>query len=247
MLELRVGIKWGLVALTATIVSACQNEQSTSPFNGPMVLAISWQPAFCERAKRRPECKAVKPDRYDNTNFALHGLWPQPGSNIYCGVSENDKATDKKRRWKQLAGLGLSDELKQKLWKMMPGAQSYLHRHEWVKHGTCYSNSPETYYQDSVKLLSEINASEVRELFSRSIGKRLSSAQIRSAFDRSFGKGAGKRVRISCKRDGNRTLITELTVGLNGSAQDKISELIAASPQTKKGCPGGIVDRIGLQ
>lgn len=240
-------MKCGLVALTATIVSACQSEQNQTPFDGAMVLAISWQPAFCERAKRRPECKQVKSDRYDNTHFALHGLWPQPGSNIYCGVSEGDRATDKKRRWKQLVGLGLSDGLKQKLWQMMPGAQSYLHRHEWVKHGTCYSKSPETYYRDSVKLLSEINASDVQKLFSQSIGKHLSGAQIRGAFDSAFGQGAGNRIRIACKRDGNRMLITELTVGLKGSAQTKMSELIAASPKTKKGCPGGIVDQVGLQ
>jgi ribonuclease T2 len=245
--KLRAGLKWGLVALTATIVSACQSDPNQAPYDGAMVLAISWQSAFCERAKRRPECRRVKPDRYDTTNFALHGLWPQPGSNIYCGVSDKDIASDKKRRWRQLAGLGLSDELKQKLWQMMPGAQSFLHRHEWIKHGTCYSNSPEVYYQDSVKLLAEINASEVQKLFAQSIGQELSGAQIRSAFDQAFGKGAGDRVRIACKRDGKRMLITELTVGLRGSAQKDMAELIANAPTTKKGCPGGLVDQVGFQ
>ena len=240
-------MKWGLVALAAGLVSACQSESNQTPYNGPMVLAISWQPAFCERAQRRPECKRVEPDRYDNTNFALHGLWPQPGSNIYCGVSDSERNADKKRRWKQLAGLGLSDGLKKKLWELMPGTRSYLHRHEWVKHGTCYSNSPETYYVDSIKLLEEVNASQVQRLFSKSIGKRLSGPQIRNAFEQSFGKGAGDRVRIACKRDGNRTLITELTIGLNGSAQTNMSELIAASRKTKKGCPGCVVDLVGFQ
>ena len=236
-----------LIASTVGLVSACQSESVQAPYDGQMVLAISWQPAFCERARRRPECKRVKSDRYDNTNFALHGLWPQPGSNVYCGVSDSEKTKDKKRRWRQLTGLGLSDDLKQRLWQMMPGAQSFLHRHEWIKHGTCYSNSPEIYYEDSVKLLGEINASEVQQLFSQSIGQMVTGVQIRSAFDRAFGKGAGERVRIACKRDGNRMLITELTVGLSGSAQTSMAQLMAKSPVTKRGCPGGIVDRVGFQ
>lgn len=244
---LTAGKKLGLVVATAMLLSACQSETQTSVYDGQMVLAISWQPAFCERATRKPECKRVKRDRYDNTHFALHGLWPQPGSNIYCGVSQDEITQDKKRRWKKLAGLSLSDSLKQKLWQVMPGTRSFLHRHEWVKHGTCYSNSPETYYADSIKLMGAINGSAVQRLFAASIGKQLTGAQIRSAFDQSFGKGAGDRVRIACKRDGNRMLITELTVGLKGLAQGDLGELIKASPKTRRGCPAGIVDGVGLQ
>ncbi len=216
---------------------------------GPMVLAMSWQPAFCERAKRRPECRTQKSGRYDTSHFSLHGLWPQPGNRSYCGVKDQLVETDKRRRWRDLPPLGLSQDMRKALWRIMPGSRSFLHRHEWVKHGTCFSATAERYYQDSVRLMDAINASAVRDLFSRNIGRRLTNRQIRNAFDKAFGRGAGKRVRVSCKRDGRRELIVEITLGLSGEIGDTpdLSRLIAASAPTRSGCPSGIVDPAGFQ
>ena len=139
--------------------------------------------------------------------------------------------------------------MRKALWRIMPGSRSFLHRHEWIKHGTCYSRTPERYYRDSVKLMQAINASPVRDLFARNIGRRLTNRQIRDAFDEAFGHGAGRRVRVSCKRDGRRELIVEITLGLAGDIGDEvdIGRLIAASPPTGSGCPAGIVDPAGFQ
>lgn len=216
---------------------------------GPIVLAISWQPAFCERAKRRPECRTQKSGRYDTSHFSLHGLWPQPGNRQYCNVNQRLIETDKRRRWRDLPPLGLSKQTQRDLWRIMPGSRSFLHRHEWIKHGTCYSNTPERYYRDSVAVMEAVNASAVRDLFARNVGRRLTNAQIRNAFDKAFGAGAGKRVRVSCKRDGKRELIVEITLGLSGPIGEKpdMAKLIAAAPPTKQGCPAGIVDPAGFQ
>jgi len=94
-----------------------------------------------------------------------------------------------------------------------------------------------------------INASAVRDLIAGNIGRRLTNRQIRDAFDKAFGRGAGERVRISCKRDGKRELIAEITLGLSGAIESGpgISKLIAASRSTKPGCPAGIVDPAGFQ
>lgn len=232
------------------VLSGCWGEnETTTPYAGAMVLALSWQPAFCETRPKLPECRSQKPGRFDTNHFSLHGLWPQPGSNIYCDVDETVVETDKARRWKQLAGLSLSDALKQNLWQVMPGARSFLHRHEWVKHGTCYAGNPETYYANSLVLMEAINASPVRDLFVANIGKPLSNQTIRRAFDDAFGAGVGNRIRVSCKRDGNRSLIVELTMGLNGSIGQNpdIGTLALAARETKPGCPRGLVDPVGLQ
>lgn len=236
--------------VTLVSLTACTNDDATQKkFQGDMVLALSWQPAFCETRPRLRECRSQKPGRYDVNNFSLHGLWPQPGSNVYCDVNRRVIETDKRRRWKKLKGLGLSDSLKTKLWKIMPGARSFLHRHEWIKHGTCYSDTPETYYLDSVFLTDTINRSPVRDLFARNIGKRINNTQIRTAFEQTFGQGAGQRVRVACKRDGNRTLITEITIGLSGliHQQADLAQLIQNAPATKKGCIAGFVDPVGFQ
>lgn len=46
------------------------------------------------------------------------------------------------------------------------------------------------------------------------ISPQLLIGAIKDAFNSAFGAGAGDRVRLSCKRDGSRQLITEITIGL---------------------------------
>ncbi len=237
------------IVISAVLLAACQEKARGQKHDGAMVLAFSWQPAFCERAARKPECRSQEPGRYDANHFTLHGLWPQPGNNIYCGVSDQDVRTDKSGRWDRLAELSLTPALLVSLNRVMPGVMSQLHRHEWIKHGTCYAATPEVYYADSLALMDTINKSPVRQLFAANIGMRLDGDAIREAFDEAFGRGAGARLRISCKRDGNRELITELTLGIRGriSTPLDLNHLIEQSAVTKPGCPGGIVDRVGLQ
>jgi ribonuclease T2 len=131
----------------------------------------------------------------------------------------------------------------------MPGTQSSLERHEWLRHGTCYSEPADAYFADALAMLEAVNASAVRELFAQNIGKQLTQQQVRTAFDTAFGKGAGQRVRLACQQDGNRRIITELTIGLTGdigSAAD-FKRLIMAARSTDGGCDAGTVDKVGLQ
>src|SRR6266536_5805604 len=44
------------------------------------VLALSWQPSFCETHSSKPECAAETAASFEATHFTLHGLWPQPRS-----------------------------------------------------------------------------------------------------------------------------------------------------------------------
>ncbi len=214
-----------------------------------MVLAISWQAAFCERAQKRRECRTQSADRFDATHFSLHGLWPQPASNVYCDVDGQIVARDKARKWRSLGDLNLTAEMEQRLIRTMPGSMSGLDRHEWIKHGTCYSADAQTYYRHSLALMDKINSSAIRTLFTQNIGRYVSGDKIRDAFDFAFGKGVGKRVRISCRRDGARSLIVELTLGISGSITDSpdLSALMLASSETSPGCPGGIIDPVGFQ
>jgi ribonuclease T2 len=210
------------------------------------ILAVSWQPAFCETAPDKPECRSQTAERFDASHFTLHGLWPE---DEYCNVSARDEATDRDGRWSALPQLDLSPTLRRDLDKKMPGALSQLDRHEWVKHGTCFPGDAEAYFSASLALLDQLNASPVRDLFAGSTGKRLTQRQIRAAFDTSFGRNTGSRVRLACEDDGDRTLVTELTLGLWGSIGDTpdLAGLLAAARPTSGDCEGGIVDRVGLQ
>ncbi len=213
------------------------------------VLALSWQPAFCETAERRPECRDQTAERADARQFSLHGLWPQPSSRSYCGIAATAIADDKAGKWNSLPIDYLPQELWDRLRTAMPGTRSGLHKHEWVKHGSCAAGNAQTYYTRSLDLLDAVNRSGVARLFAGNIGKTVNGEAIRSAFDAAFGAGAGKRVRVSCVDDGDRRLIAEITIGLAGEIGQSpdFAKLIAASNPTSAGCPGGIVDSAGLQ
>lgn len=214
------------------------------------ILAVSWQPGFCETRPSKPECESQTEDRFDASNFTLHGLWPQPRSNIYCNVAPEFVAIDKNSRWDNLPVLVLEDETRTELNRIMPGSQSNLHRHEWIKHGTCYDGEPaEEYYKDSLKLMGELNGSAVRNLFADNVGKEITSTNIREAFDNHFGDGAGDKIKIACKNDGNRRLITEITIALEGNLDELTmsNAMLRAHDANNAGCNKGVVDPVGLQ
>ncbi|WP_296809109.1 ribonuclease T2 [Thiocapsa sp.] len=210
-----------------------------------LVLAASWQPAFCEVRGTRPECRDQTPERTDARHFSLHGLWPQPIGNSYCGVAERERNLSKSGRWRLLPALDLGAATRARLGTVMPGTLSDLQRHQWIKHGTCYGTDADTYFRHSMLLLEQLNTSGVRELFEENIGKRLSATRVRAAFDDAFGKGAGERVRLSCSEG----LIEELRIGLAGVVDDtaELGGLILAAPKRSPDCRGGWVDQVGIQ
>lgn len=217
--------------------------------SGDLLLAMSWQPSFCEARSQKPECRTQTADRPDATSFTLHGLWPQPRNRVYCNVQSDLIAEDDASRWDELPAPRLTPDTKQKLETVMPGTMSMLDRHEWIKHGTCYGTDAETYFADSIRIVDEINRSKARQLFASRIGQKVTSAELRAAFDESFGQGAGERVTMQCKRDGGRLLIVEIKVGLvgNPSGGTALSDLIAAARSVRPECAEGIVDPVGLQ
>jgi len=94
------------------------------------LLALTWQPSFCEARPRKKECRTQTTNRYDAKHWSLHGLWPQPRNNTYCGVSDIDKGIDRNKRWHLLEPVKLSQQTSQALAFTMPGMASNLYRHE---------------------------------------------------------------------------------------------------------------------
>jgi len=219
-------------------------ETNGSKAAGEYVLAISWQPAFCQTHQSKPECLTQTENRYDAVHFTLHGLWPQPRGVEYCNVSSIDKKLDKNGAWDRLPALGLSSETYGDLLEVMPGVASYLQRHEWTKHGSCYGEPADVYFREAMTLLNQVNDSAVRELFEANIGKHITSQQVRAAFDAAFGAGSGAKVKISCSGG----MITELQIQLAGdiTEQTPVNNLLKEAPNTSMGCLGGTVDAVGF-
>ena len=213
------------------------------------VLAINWQPAFCETSPGKPECRNQRADSFEATHFTLHGLWPQPRSNAYCNVSESERRDSETGNWRDLPALPLSPPVRAELAEAMPGTMSNLERHEWTKHGTCFGTSADRYFRNALDMLLAVNTSDVADLFAENIGRKITLAQVRAAFDSSFGAGAGLRVAMACEPDGNRQIITELTIGLTGeiTGPDDFGALISKASPVDGGCSSGMVDPVGLR
>ncbi len=248
-LKTEQGPRW--VAIDCGSIGGAPKQAEAASKKAPFfVLAISWQPAFCESKPDKTECRAQTQTSYEASNFTLHGLWPQPRSNVFCNVPKAQVAADDARQWDDLPAVQLKPETRRALDEVMPGTQSNLDRHEWIKHGTCFPGSDmEAYYSQSVKLMRAINSSAMRDVVAANVGKTVQARDLRAAFDKTFGAGAADRIRISCSKDGNRSLISELTIGLKGDIRDDVTlkDLIMASAPTDPGCPEGIIDPVGLQ
>lgn len=212
-----------------------------------LILGVSWQPGFCETSPKTPECSGQTADRVDARLFSLNGLWTS--RKIYCGVDGALKEQDKKKNWLDMPELSLDDSVKLELAKAMPGTASGFDRHQWVKHGTCSGYVADEYYGKALKLLAALNKSEVQSLFESNLGATLDEARVKAAFEVAFGTGAGDKVKMRCRKDGERRIITGLTIGLGdvGDGEDDLASLITAAGKTKFGCAEGVVDEAGLQ
>ncbi len=234
--------RWVALECGQVLKKCPEGEKIKSPTsNNEYLLAISWQPSFCETHKSKKECASLTPKRFDAQNLSLHGLWPQPRNNAYCGVSIKDKSIDRAKRWSLLKPLKLEQDVKKELSKLMPGFASNLQRHEWIKHGTCYGKNANAYYTDAMSLLQEVNNSSVSALFRENIGKQISSKQIRQRFDQDFGKGSGDKVNLRCDRKGR---IAELWINLKGNIQSdfSLSGLLKTASPASSNCNSGVVD-----
>lgn len=209
------------------------------------VLAVSWQPGFCETRPQRTECASQTAERFDATNLSLHGLWPLRKS--YCGVAADMRSQDRKGDWLDLPKLAMADDTAARLLVAMPGVQSGLDRHQWLRSGTCQGGTVDDYFAVQLRMLEELNRSAVGALFRGRIGSELDEKAIKQAFDQSFGAGAGDRVRMRCQTVAGRSVITGLTIGLTGdvSGKSSLAPLIQAAGPTEFKCAKGIADAAG--
>src|SRR5262245_55310978 len=104
---------------TALALAACDETPSFSHY----VLALSWQPAFCETHDNKPECRAMDGADFAAGNLALHGLWPSDTPTdgpSYCGVSASIRPDDEPARWCELPQTELSAVTRASLQHVMP-------------------------------------------------------------------------------------------------------------------------------
>jgi len=198
------------------------------------LLVLSWQDAFCMKHQRYAECKLIK--KGDKAHLTLHGLWPQPRRNQYCHIERKYILKDKHHQWRALPDLNIERKNFTLMKSYMPGYRSMLYKHEWIKHGSCYSNNPNTYFHDALTLAKEVDNSAVGKFFRENQTKTITLKQVRKTFDNAFGSGAGKHVELVCRNG----IITELRIHI-GSHGDALKSLITKGSYARSRCKYGKV------
>lgn len=115
------GVCLPMMSWLAVCSSACAQERSEPGKFDFYLMNLSWGPEFCSVPGAGPECKATR-------GFVLHGLWPQNYDGSYpVNCAERPGPLQPERN------LDITPDLP-------------LLEHEWSKHGTCTTMSPEEFF-----------------------------------------------------------------------------------------------------
>jgi ribonuclease T2 len=221
----------------------------TAGLGDSYVLAVSWQPAFCEGHSGKPECSVSDPQVYQAKNFTLHGLWPNKQS---CGTGYGfcGKYKERPRTFCHYDPVPMKAAILKTLGVVMPSAAhgSCLQRHEWYKHGTCQTEwDAGGYFDTAMRLLKEFNEEGVGAFMADNVGKTVTTRSFFDVVDQAFGAGAHERLHISCK--GN--LLVEVRIHLPATlpVDASLGALIQqAKPKFNNRCGRSFrVDAIGQQ
>jgi ribonuclease T2 len=211
------------------------------------VLALSWQPAFCESKPQKPECRIADSAAYQARNFTLHGLWPNKKScgtrYGFCGEVKNQE-----HDFCDYPELRLDTASRNSLAQVMPSVEagSCLERHEWHKHGTCQSEwSDDQYFELASDLTRQFNESGMAYLMNRRIGREVRTEDFLSRLAAVLGSGARERVKLSCTNGMLVDVHVSLPAGIQSGAD--LEALIAqAAPTGGSSCGESFrVDPIG--
>lgn len=207
--------------------------QTPDQYDG-YVLAMSWQPGFCEwtpGGKRgKPECEAMESGQLTVTHLTLHGLWPNRQS---CGISYGNCGG---------APLKLSKETVAYIGPWMPNFlyESKFGQYEWAKHGTCQTTlDADAYFRRAVDLVKQVDESEPGKYIRANIGGTIS----RKAFYEKLKDATGSdQYRDSVTLLCSGRYLTEIRVRLprDYKAGGSLKELLGDNPQRGGGetCKG---------
>lgn len=160
------------------------------------VLAVTWQPGFCEHFKyngKKPECDNMADGRLVVSNLTLHGLWP---NRKQCGTKYADCGS---------TPLSLSKDTVTYIAPWMPNFyyQTTFGSYEWKKHGTCQSTmDADTYFRRAVNAVRTVNDSTVGQYVRANIGSRISRAEFLKRFGEATGLASPQdHVGLLCSGD----------------------------------------------
>jgi len=139
------------------------------------VFAYIWEPESCYENPTWVQC--ADPQKFWETNFVIHGLWPQYSTGGYPS-----DCTDEPFDEEVIVDIGMDDM--NQYWPNVksntsdPDYDSFW-EHEWTKHGTCSPLSQENYFNTTLNLGKTFGTPSI---ITDNVGNMVSSDSIRSTF-----------------------------------------------------------------
>jgi ribonuclease T2 len=203
---------------------------STANQQDSYLLAMSWQPGFCEHTPRtsgKPECAAMDKGSLVVSNLTLHGLWPNKKA---CGTSYGN--CDGKP-------FALKKETVALVAPWMPNFyyENSFGKYEWNKHGTCQSLDPDAYFTKAVAAVKLVNSSAIGEQILKNIGGSFNADKFFATLRSQYGEAAASRVMLVCA---GQSYLQEIRVQLplDFSVDKGLAGLVGAThgrgPQTSR-------------
>jgi ribonuclease T2 len=238
-------VAFSLLVLDKTPSSVALDAENDGSGSDSSWLVLTWGPSLCKVEPTNRGCVSGHVGSMGR-NWVLHGLWPQPAANQYCGVPAD--TADRARDFRS-DGLPapLSQGVRAELEAQLSDAE-VMAPHEWYAHGTCSGVTPDVYFGDAADLADQIRE-VLTPMFDAAQGGRLSLTEVRERFDAAFGAGAGERVRLTCRNvTGQGSVLYEAQVSLppvvelrSDGQTSALPALLAAAPEVEPGCRHGSV------
>lgn len=149
------------------------------------VFAYIWEPESCYKNPSWAQCS--DPQSFWETNFVIHGLWPQYSAGGYPSDCTTEPFNDT-----AIANIGM--DTMNHYWpniKSEPTDPDYYSfwQHEWSKHGTCTTLTQAVYFNSTINLSKMYGTPDI---ITSNIGKPVSASLMRDSF------GGNNMVALQC-------------------------------------------------
>jgi ribonuclease T2 len=203
------------------------------------VLAMSWQPGFCEHARysgRKPECDALEEGELVISHLTIHGLWPNKQA---CGTRYGNCGAK---------ALNLSEDTLAEVAPWMPNLiyDTDLASHEWSKHGSCQSRDDDEYFRVSKLVTEHVDRSVIGSFIKSNIGREMSVSEFFAQVRRELGPDVEQKVQLLCA--GGRYL-QEIRLSLPRDVVPgpDIAQMVAGAPKVRSRTEKCDSDRIYIE
>ncbi|MYM24918.1 ribonuclease I [Duganella sp. FT135W] len=207
------------------------------------VLAITWQPGFCEHAKyngKKPECDALSNGTLEAKTLSLHGLWPNKQE---CGIQYGSCSGKP---------FELSKDTIEKIAPWMPNFfyERSFGAYEWNKHGKCQSLPPDEYFIKAVSAVRVVNESEVGKIVLGNTGKTIKVSDFFDRVKKRYGDKVADTITLVCVQHKYLQEI-RISLALDFATDRDLPQLVAnarPAPSRTSGCADEIyVEAAGKQ